>query len=122
MNRPHAATLTATTIRAIVPGLTWIPPSQLEEDRAGVPREDEVETRPPEEHAEDAQQREADHVEGEDRDRDFAIVGPRRGVPVDVGPREHHDDDHGGDRDSGDLRVEVTQQLLQTEEVPRRLG
>jgi hypothetical protein len=71
MNKPHAATLRAITMRAMVAGLIYavIPGarpqcevSELKEDPA-LPGEYEVESRPPEEHPEDDEDRKAEHEE-----------------------------------------------------------
>ena len=47
--------------------------------------------------------------------------GLLRRVAVDVGGQDQHEDAHAGDGHAGDHRVEHREQLLQAEEVPRRL-
>ena len=54
-------------------------------------------------------------------DRELAVLGLVARVAVDVGREDQHEEAHAGDGHAGDHRVEHRQQLLQAEEVPRRL-
>ena len=55
------------------------------------------------------------------RDGDLAVTGLVAGVAVHERDRRQAHQDERGDRDAGDHRVEVAQQLLQSQEVPRGL-
>src|SRR6185295_18090482 len=106
------------TVLAFIGGYS----SALEvEEGAGLPGVDEVEARAPEERADDDEHGPEHQEHGEEADGELAVVGFRRWVLVDVGGHHQDDQAHAGDRHAGHHRVPDREQLLEAEEVPRRL-
>src|SRR6478736_6132871 len=87
-------------------------------------RDHEAVARAPEEDPYERQDQAEGAEEREEDDRGLALGRPRRGqvAAVDVRDEPGPDEDEQRRQDAGYRRMEVGQQLLETEEVPRRLG
>src|SRR5439155_25048612 len=87
----------------------------------GLPGPDEVVAGAAEEDTEDDEDRPEHHEHREEDDRQLAAVRLHAGVLVRIRNRHQTEQTKTRDRHTGDLRLAIAQQLLQTEEVPRRL-
>src|SRR5437773_4306369 len=87
-------------------------------------RDDEAVARAAEEDPDERQDQAERAEQGEQDDRGLALGRPGRGevAAIDVGNERGADEDERRGEDTGDRRMEVGEQLLEPEEVPRRLG
>src|ERR1700730_11217463 len=114
---PAAAirTITATMMTA-----TFCSYLQLEEDPV-VPREHEVEALTAEERPDDDEHCPQHDEHGEDRDGELPVLREMRRVLVDEGREGEEPQPDAGDGHARDHRVEHGEELLEAQEVPRRL-
>src|SRR5690348_9322232 len=122
MGTPGALRASGTSARWPSPS-AWSPRREILEIKVNVlPGPDPLPARAAEEAARERRDREEDRDDREQTDRELAVLERAAGIAVHVGQQRHADEDEAGNQHAGDGGREVVQDLLQAEEVPRRLG
>src|SRR4029079_1804794 len=116
-----SATSSSSTGMAMTNTVMCALPLELEED-AVLPREHEVEAGSGEERADDDEDCPEHHEDREERDRELPGLGLVGRIAIDVRRQDQGEEPDARDGHAGHHRVEHREQLLEAQEVPRRLG